>query len=97
MLEIFEYAHEMIEKEVREKVREEAREAREEAKVETTREMVLKVLEVSVGLVPAYIADEVMSVSRPDILKSLVGQAVKCRDIEDFEKLLKLANRQPAG
>ncbi|MCP4352416.1 MAG: transposase [Desulfobacterales bacterium] len=86
MLEIFEYAREMIEKEVR-----------EEARVETTREMLLKVLEVSVGLVPAYIADEVMSISRPDILKSLVGQAVKCREIEDFEKLLKLANRQPAG
>ncbi len=89
MLKIFEYAHEMIEKDVREEVR-------EETKLENTREMILKVLEVSVGLVPPYITDEVMSISRLDTLKSLVGQAVKCREIEDVEKMLELATRQPS-
>ncbi len=97
MLKIFEYAHEMIEKDVREEVREEVREVREETKLENTREMILKVLEVSVGLVPPYITDEVMSISRPDILKSLVGQAVKCKEIEDVEKMLELANRKAAA
>ncbi|MCP4105002.1 MAG: hypothetical protein GY749_05630 [Desulfobacteraceae bacterium] len=56
--------------------------------------MVLKVLKVSIGVVPGYITDEVMSVSRLDILKSLLEQAVTCKKIEDFEKMLKLANRE---
>jgi hypothetical protein len=48
-------------------------------------------------MVPTYIADEVMSLSRPDILKRLLRQAVKCREIGEFEKMLKLATKQAAG
>ncbi|MCP4106196.1 MAG: hypothetical protein GY749_11765 [Desulfobacteraceae bacterium] len=71
------------------------KEGRKEGRLESTREMVLKFLEESVGVVPAYIYDEVMSVSRPDILVRLVKQAMICKKIEDFEKMLKLANRKP--
>ncbi|MCP4353310.1 MAG: transposase [Desulfobacterales bacterium] len=91
MLKIFEYAREMIEGEAKE-------EGKEEGRLEMAREMVLKVLEESLdSIVPAYIADEVMSVSRLDILKGLVKQAVKCKEIDEFEKMLKLANRQATG
>ncbi len=65
--------------------------------METASEMVLEVLGESVGIVPPYIADEVMSVSRPDILRGLLRQAVRCRDIGEFEKMLRLARKQAAG
>jgi hypothetical protein len=38
-----------------------------------------------------------MSLSRPDILKGLLKQAAKCREIEEFEKMLKLAKRQASN
>ncbi|HHC24390.1 MAG TPA: hypothetical protein ENK58_03100 [Desulfobacterales bacterium] len=96
MLEIFEYAYEMITKEVKEELKEKWKDAEETGKKEIAREMVLKFLEESAGIVPGYIADQVMSISRLDILKGLVRQAARCRKIEDFEKMLKLANREAA-
>jgi len=80
MLDVLKFAHEK---------------GREEGRLETAREMILRFLEESVGLVPAYISDEVMSISRPDILVRLVKQAMICKGIEDFEKMLRLANRKP--
>ncbi len=71
------------------------KEGRRDGRLENAREMVLKFLEESVGVVPAYIYDEVMSISRPDILVRLVKQAMICKKIEEFEKMLKLANRGP--
>ncbi len=56
--------------------------------------MILNFLEQSVGIVPGYIADEVMSISRLDILERLSNQIYRCKEIEDFEKMLKLANRK---
>ncbi len=82
MLDILKFAHEK---------------GMEEGEKKNAREMILKFLEESVGIVPAYIADEVMSVSRIDILKSLAGKAARCRELEEFEKMLKLANRQAPG
>jgi len=38
-----------------------------------------------------------MSVSRPDILRGLLRQAVRCREIGEFEKMLRLARKQAAG
>ncbi len=86
MLDILKFAHEKG-----------VEEGEEKGRLKNAREMVLKVLEVSVGIVPAYITDEVMTISRLDILKSLVGQAVKCKEIEDVEKMLELANRKAAA
>ncbi|MDM8550273.1 hypothetical protein QUF72_09355 [Desulfobacterales bacterium HSG2] len=68
----------------------------EEEKLKTAREMVIAALEESVGAVPGYLVDEVMSVSRLDVLKGLLRQAVRCREIGDFERMLKQATRQPA-
>ena len=56
--------------------------------------MVIEAIEESLGIVPAYIAEQVRSVSMPDILKGLLRQAMRCKNIEDFEKMLELANRQ---
>ncbi|MDM8525113.1 hypothetical protein QUF80_17215, partial [Desulfococcaceae bacterium HSG8] len=71
MLDIFEYARELT-----------MEEGEKKGRLENAREMVIEALEESVGIVPAHIADEVMSVSRPDILKGLLRQAVKCKEIE---------------
>jgi hypothetical protein len=71
-----------------------AEEGKKKGRLEISREMVIELLGDSVGIVPAYIADEVMSLSRPDILKGLLKQAAKCKEIEEFEKMLKLAKRQ---
>jgi hypothetical protein len=57
--------------------------------------MVLRFLEESVGVVPVYISDEIMSISRPDILTRLVKKAATCKELEEFEKMLRLANREP--
>ncbi len=84
MLDVLKFAHEKG-----------MEEGKMEGTLETAREMLLKVLKVSIGVVPGYITDEVTSISRLDILKSLVEQAVTCKKIEDFEKMLKLANRKP--
>jgi hypothetical protein len=70
---------------------------KKEGILENAREMVMEALEESVGIVPGYIADGVMSVSRPDVLKGLLRQAVKCKEIGEFEKMLKLATKQAAG
>jgi hypothetical protein len=90
MLNILKFAHEKGAEEGKE-------EGKLEGKLETAREMVIEALEASAGMVPAYIADEVMGLSRPDILKRLLRQAVKCREISEFEKMLRLATKQTAG
>ncbi|MDM8550276.1 transposase [Desulfobacterales bacterium HSG2] len=68
----------------------------EEEKLKIVREMVMVALEESVGAVPGYLVDEVMSVSRLDVLKGLLRQTFRCREIGEFEKMLKQATRQPA-
>ncbi len=70
------------------------KEGKKEGRIEAAREMVVEALWESVGIVPAYIAKQVMSVSMPDMLKELLRQAMRCKNIEDFEKMLELANRQ---
>ena len=80
MLDVLKFAHEK---------------GKEEGKLETAREMILRFLEESVGVVPAYISDQIMSISRPDILVRLVKQSMICRKIEDFETMLQLATREP--
>ncbi len=111
MLRIFEYAREMImeeekvkweKKEREEKVKWEKKEREEKVKwekkgrLEIAREMVMEALQESIGVVPAYLADKIMSVSRPNILKNLLIQAFRCREIGEFERMLELATRQPA-
>ncbi len=100
MLRIFEYASEMIRKEEKEKWEEIGEKKKKigekKGRLENAREMLMEALQESMGVVPAYLADEVMSVSRPDVLKGLLRQTFRCREIGEFEKMLKLATRQPA-
>jgi hypothetical protein len=90
MLDILKFAHEKG-------VEEGEQRGEEKGILKNAREMVMEALEESVGIVPGYIADRVMSVSRPDVLKGLLRQAVKCKEISEFEKMLKLATKQAAG
>ena len=86
MLKIMQFAHK--------KGREEGR---EEGIIEAAREMVIEALQESLGIVPARIADRVMTVSRTDMLKALLRQAMKCKAPEDFEKMLDLAAEKNAA
>lgn len=69
----------------------------QKGRIETAREMVIASLEESFGVVPAYIADEIMSLSRQDVLRALLKQAFKCREISEFEKMLRLASKKAEG
>lgn len=102
MLDILRFAHEKGREEGEEKGKKEGKEegkkeGKKEGRIETAREMVLEALEESLGIVPVDVADGVMSVSRPDMLKGLLRQAVKCKTLEDFERMLELANRRIAA
>jgi hypothetical protein len=90
MLDILKFAHEKGAEQGEKK-------GEEKGSLQTAREMLIEILKESLGIVPAYIADEVTAISRPDILKGLVKQAVKCREISEFEKMLRLATKQAAG
>ncbi|MDM8550272.1 hypothetical protein QUF72_09350 [Desulfobacterales bacterium HSG2] len=64
--------------------------------MENAREMLMTALEESVGVIPTYLVDEVMSVSRLEVLKGLLRQTFRCREIGEFERMLKQAKQQPA-
>jgi predicted transposase YdaD len=94
MLDILKFAHEKGMEEGEEKGR---KEGEEKGRLENAREMLIEVLEESLGIVPEYIADQVMELSRLDTLKRLLKQALKCKEISEFEKMLRLATKQAAG
>ena len=98
MLNILQFAHEKgrREGEKRGEIRGEKR-GEYKGRIEAVRELVTEALEDSLGIVPPDITDQIMTVSRPDILKALLRQAVKCKSLEEFEKMLELATRKPAA
>ncbi len=98
MLKILEFAHKkgreegIVEGERRGEKRGERR-----GRIEAARELLIEAIEESLGIVPADIRDRVMTISRPDMLKSLLRQAVRCTTLEEFERMLELATRKPAA
>jgi hypothetical protein len=92
MLNILKFAHEKGAEEGEEKGRKEGK----EEGLQTAREMVIETLQESLGIVPGYIADGVRSLSHPDV-KGLLRQAFRCKEISEFEKMLRLATKQAAS
>ena len=62
-----------------------------EGKIEGYREMVLTVLSESLGVIPAYIREKVMNISHTGVLNDLARQAVKCKELVEFENMLNKA------
>ena len=62
-----------------------------EGKIEGYREMVLTVLSESLGVIPAYIREKVMNISHTGVLNDLARQAVKCKEVIEFENMLNRA------
>ena len=58
--------------------------------------MVLEALEESIGVIPGYIADKINEIARKDVLKGLLRQAVKCKEISNFEQMLTIATTNTA-
>ena len=86
MLDIMRFAHEKG-----------MEEGEEKGRIEAAREMVMEALRESVGVVPAYISEQVGAVSVPETLRELLRQAMRSRSLEEFEKMLEVANRQLAA
>ena len=53
----------------------------EKGRTEYAREMILEVIEESLGVVPEYIVGRVRSVSQPDTLRRMLRQAMKCKKL----------------
>jgi hypothetical protein len=63
--------------------------------IEDAREMLLEVLEERFGIVPNDMTKQIQTVSLRDNLKQLHRQAIRCPNIEGFEKMLSKAMPPP--
>ncbi|KPA12697.1 hypothetical protein MHK_007097 [Candidatus Magnetomorum sp. HK-1] len=55
------------------------------------REMLLEALSETIGFVPPSIIDSVNKISRTDVLSGLFKQAIKCQNVDQFQKSLQMA------
>jgi len=62
-----------------------------EGEIKNSREMVLTVLSESLGVIPANIREKVMNISHTGVLNDLVRQAVRCKEVVEFENMLNRA------
>ena len=75
MYDIFELAHEKgIEK------------GMEKGRAQHAQDMLIEVINESIGAVPPKVIDSVYQISREDVLNSLVKQAIRCKEISQFQK-----------
>jgi hypothetical protein len=79
MYDIFELAHEKgMEK------------GMEKGRAQHAQDMLIEVINESIGAVPPKVIDSVYQISREDVLNSLVKQAIRCKEISQFQKSLNL-------
>jgi predicted hydrolase (HD superfamily) len=87
MINIFAFAHE--------KGREEGREEGKKLGTnEGIKEMLFAALEETIEVVPGYIVQQIEKISNKETLKSLFRKAMKCTEIQQFEKVLVMATAQ---
>jgi hypothetical protein len=75
MYDIFELAHEK---------------GMEKGRAQHAQDMLIEVINESIGAVPPKVIDSVYQISREDVLNSLVKQAIRCKEISQFQKSLNL-------
>jgi len=66
-------------------------EGRKEGILETTKMMLIEALEETIDVVPEYIEKKIQQISSQRALKGLHRQAMRCKDIKDFDQKLALA------
>jgi len=66
-------------------------EGRKEGILETTKMMLIEALEEAIDVVPEYIEKKIKQISSQTALKGLFRQAMRCKDIKDFDQKLALA------
>ncbi len=59
--------------------------------IETTREMTLEILIERFNVVSDFISEQVRKIRNQDVLKGLHRRAVICKDLKEFEAVLKQA------
>ncbi len=80
MLDIIELA--------REKGKEEGKEEGLKKGRESMQELILDTIFDSFGNLPSDMIEKVKSISHLEILKRILGQAIKCKDIKQFQDIL---------
>ena len=63
----------------------------EKGRQERSREMLLDALSETVGIIPSSMIDSINKISRPEVLSSLMRQAIRCRNVDQFQQSLELA------
>jgi len=66
-------------------------EGKKEGILETTKMMLIEALEETIDVVPEFIEKKIQQISSPTVLKGLFRQAMRCKDIKDFDQKLALA------
>jgi len=56
--------------------------------LQSIRNMVLKVLDTRFGLIPDEIAGKISAINHLDVLNNLFEEALRCFDLQNFEKRL---------
>jgi hypothetical protein len=64
----------------------------EKGRQEQTRDLLLAVLNNTVGAVPPSVIDSVNNISRCDVLSNLHNYALKCKDLKQFQQSLQLVS-----
>jgi len=59
--------------------------------LKTTKMMLIDALEETIDVVPEYIENKIQQISSLTALKGLFRQAIRCKDIKDFNQKLALA------
>jgi len=78
MLDIFEIAK-----------KEGVKEGRYLEKLETTREMLVETLIGRFNIISSAVSEQIRALQNPDVLKALFHQAIRCRNLQEFESVLK--------
>jgi hypothetical protein len=64
---------------------------KKEGILETTKMMLIDALEETIDVVPEYIEKKIQQISSQTALKGLFRQAMRCKDVKDFDQKLALA------
>jgi hypothetical protein len=56
--------------------------------IQDTQEMVLEALDERFGVVSSSLIDQIRALKRPEVLKSLLRQALRCQSLESFQEIL---------
>ena len=92
MLDILEIAKEEGLKEgLKEGLEKGLKQGRAMERLETTREMLVETLIGRFNIISSAVSEQIRALQNPDVLKALFHHAIRCRNLQEFESVLKQA------